>query len=200
MTDALIFDFGDVFVNLNKEGWMEQFRLLGLDELNDELMFLNAAFEVGDIDEAAFLNGIAKQLPAASISDVKSAWNSIIGDFPLHRLEFLEGLCGKYRLFLLSNTDMIHIAHFKEKVGDAFFQRFFNCFEKVYYSFELGMRKPDIEVFQFLIHEHGLTPSRTLFIDDKKENTDAAALAGLRVWNLQPGSEDVSGMFDLKLL
>ena len=73
-------------------------------------------------------------------------------------------------------------------------------FEKVYYSFEMGMRKPDTEIFNHLLKKHDLSPKRTLFIDDKKENTDAAASLGIQVWNLQVGQEDVVDLFEKKLL
>jgi putative hydrolase of the HAD superfamily len=62
----------------------------------------------------------------------------------------------------------------------------------------MGKRKPDQQVFEYIIRKHDLKPERTLFVDDKKENTDAAAAAGLKVWNLQPGVEDVVDLFDKK--
>jgi putative hydrolase of the HAD superfamily len=119
-------------------------------------------------------------------------------DFPLRRLEFLQKLTKKYRLFLLSNTDSIHIDTFERDNGLSFTRDFYMCFEKVYFSFEMGMRKPDAEIFEYLIKNHELSPKRTLFIDDKKENTDAALLLGLQVWNLKVGQEDVVDLFKKK--
>jgi putative hydrolase of the HAD superfamily len=62
------------------------------------------------------------------------------------------------------------------------------------------MRKPDAEIFNHLVKKHDLTPKRTLFIDDKKENTDAALALGFQVWNLQVGKEDVVQLFDKKII
>lgn len=120
MINTIIFDFGDIFVNLDKKGAMDAFSRLGLTELNQELNDLNGLFEKGQISEEAFLNGFQKFLPDASTDEIRSAWNQVIGDFPLERLEFLQMLTGKYRLFLLTNTDQIHIAHFEETVGATF--------------------------------------------------------------------------------
>jgi putative hydrolase of the HAD superfamily len=64
----------------------------------------------------------------------------------------------------------------------------------------MGMRKPDTEIFNHLLKQHDLSPKRTLFIDDKKENTDAAAELGIQVWNLKVGEEDVVDLFDKQLL
>lgn len=192
MINTLVFDFGDIFINLNKEAVDNAFRDLGLTEWTTTLHRLNTDFEMGKISELEFLEGIQKHIPQASLVDIRTAWNSILGEFPLYRLEFLQSLKGKYRMFLLSNTDKIHIDKFEHQVGLTFSRDFYNCFEKVYFSFEMGKRKPDPEIFNYLIQKHDLSPKRTLFIDDKKENTAAAAALGLEVWNLQVGKEDVT--------
>ncbi|WP_300567667.1 HAD family phosphatase [Flavobacterium sp.] len=200
MIDTIIFDFGDVFINTDKNASLSALKKLGLVSWNDELEQLNQQFEKGKITEVQFMIGMKKLIPNASIDDIREAWNSVLLDFPLHRLEFLERLGMKYRLFLLSNTDEIHIAKFEHKVGITFAREFYQCFEKVYFSFEIGMRKPEPEVFNYIIKKHDLSMKRTLFIDDKKENTDIAQSLGMQVWNLQVGKEDVSELFDKKII
>ena len=200
MINAIIFDFGDVFINLKKETSIEEFKKLGLDGPNEDLLEHNDLFEKGKITELQFINSFLKHIPNASIEEIIKAWNSVIGDFPLYRLEFLQMLSSRYRLFLLTNTDSIHISRFEHKVGMSFYTDFYRCFEKVYYSYEMGMRKPDAEIFSTLIRKHDLSPKRTLFVDDKKDNTDAAESLGLHVWNLKVGEEDVVDLFDQKHL
>ncbi|WP_291285521.1 HAD family phosphatase [Flavobacterium sp.] len=200
MIDTIIFDFGDIFINLDKQATISGLQKLGLTEWTAELDRLNLLFETGDITRDAFLAGFQKELPNASIEEILEAWNAILADFPLYRLEFLQLLSQKYRLFLLSNTDAIHIETFENKTGISFYSDFYQCFEKVYFSFEIGMRKPNAEVFQYLINKHELSPKRTLFVDDKKENTDSAAALGFHVWNLQVGQEDVVDLFDKQIL
>lgn len=199
MINAIIFDFGDVFLNLEKDAQVAAFQKLGLNELwTDDLMAQNDRFEKGQITEQEFLESFQKELPNASLLDIRAAWNTIIGDFPLERLEFLQMLSGKYRLFLLTNTDEIHISWFEHKTGMSFCSAFYTCFEKVLYSYEMGMRKPDPAIYNHILVKYGLSPKCTLFIDDKKNNTDAAAALGLHVWNLQIGKEDVTELFQKK--
>ena len=200
MINSIIFDFGDIFINLDKEGTANEFKKLGLENFNPEIMKRNDLFEKGQISEIAFLESFQKFIPDASTDEIKIAWNRIIGDFPLYRLEFLQNLVGKYRLFLLSNTDAIHINHFNNKFGESFSKAFYACFEKVHYSYEMGMRKPQSNIYQHLIELHKLSPTHTLFVDDKKENTDAAKSLGLQVWNLQVGKEDVVDLFDKNIV
>ncbi|WGK94648.1 MULTISPECIES: HAD family hydrolase [Flavobacterium] len=200
MIDTIIFDFGDIFINLDKQATVDGLKKLGLSSWNEDLDRLNISFEKGQISRDNFLLGIQKHIPNATIEDILAAWNAVLLDFPLHRLEFLQLLSQKYRLFLLSNTDAIHIDYFEQREGASFYGDFYQCFEKVYFSYEMGMRKPDAEIYHALIRQHELSPKRTLFVDDKKDNTDAAKALGLHVWNLQVGQEDVIDLLDKKII
>lgn len=200
MIDTIIFDFGDIFINLDKQATIDGLQRLGLSSWNEDLDQLNISFEKGQISRDNFLLGIQKHIPNATIDEILAAWNAVLLDFPLRRLEFLKLLSQKYRLFLLSNTDAIHIDHFEQREGASFYGDFYQCFEKVYFSYEMGMRKPDAEIYNALIRLHELSPKRTLFVDDKKDNTDAAKTLGLQVWNLQVGQEDVVELFDKKII
>lgn len=200
MVNAIIFDLGDVFLNKNKEAKVEAFAALGLNEWNDEHEKLELLLETGKIDAEGFLTGLQKSMPNATLKEIKAAWNAGIDDFPLYRLEFLQNLSANYRLFLLSNTDPIHIEKFERDVESSFYMDFYQCFEKVYFSHEIGHRKPDIEAFNYLLNKHDVQPKRTLFVDDKTFNTDAAAALGFQVWNLQKGEEDVVDLFEKKVI
>lgn len=200
MINAIIFDFGDVFINLDKQATVDGLRNLGLTEWNDDLNQLNIQFETGQITRNNFIEGIQKHIPNASTEEILKAWNAILLDFPLYRLEFLQMLSKKYRLFLLSNTDAIHIETFEQNNGASFYGDFYKCFEKVYFSFEIAMRKPNLGIYNYVLNEHDLQAKRTLFIDDKKENTDAALSLGFQVWNLQVGQEDVVDLFNKNII
>jgi putative hydrolase of the HAD superfamily len=200
MIDTIIFDFGDIFINLDKQATIDGLQRLGLTSWNEDLDELNISFEKGEISRDNFLSGIQKHIPNATIEEILAAWNAVLLDFPLHRLEFLQLLSQKYRLFLLSNTDSIHINHFEQREGASFYGAFYQCFEKVYFSYEMGMRKPDVEIYKTLIRQHELSPKHTLFVDDKKDNTDAAKALGLNVWNLQVGQEDVIELLEKNII
>jgi putative hydrolase of the HAD superfamily len=200
MIDTIIFDFGDIFINLDKEATPLALKKLGLKEWNRNLDALNLDFEKGKISEMEFIIGLQNYIPNASIHQIREAWNAILLDFPLYRLEFLQILSQKYRLFLLSNTDSIHIERFQHRAGISFYRDFYQCFEKVYFSYELGMRKPDADIFEFVIKEHNLLLKNTLFVDDNLQNIESAEKLGLQVWHLQKGEEDVIDLFANKII
>ncbi len=200
MVNTIIFDFGDVFLNKDSEAKEKALAQLGVKEWDAGLQKLEKKLETGKIDEVEFLKGIQPYTHGASTEQIKDAWNKGITDFPLYRLEFLQKLAANYRLFLLSNTDPIHMEKFEHDAGASFYSDFYQCFEKIYFSHEIGYRKPDGEAFNYLINNHDIQPKRTLVVDDKKINTDAAEALGFQVWNLQVGEEDVVDLFDMKII
>lgn len=200
MINTIIFDFGDIFIDIDFQAMQNALKDLGLKEWNDDLDKLNFKFEKGKISQEEFLTGIQRYVPNASLEEIKAAWSKVLVDFPLYRLEFLQNLSHNYQLFLLSNTDSIHVEQFEKMVGESFSRDFYQCFEKVYFSFEIGARKPDPEAFNYIINKHELSVKRTLFVDDRKTNTDIAEGLGMKVWNLVPGEEDVVDLFEKKII
>lgn len=196
MIKNIVFDFGDIFINLNKVAVYEHLARFGYSELTPEMDRIAKAYEVGNMSSEKFISELNKLIPNASRSEITTAWNSILLDFPESRLRFLEQLQkeNSHRLFLLSNTNELHISWVKEAMGIERWNRFKACFEKFYLSHEIHMRKPNTEIFDFVLEENKLVPNETLFIDDTQENTDAAAYIGIQTWHLIVGSEDVTDL------
>src|SRR5690606_20822193 len=152
----------------------------------------------GILSADQFINFYSKIFHKANKEELISAWNSIILDFPEYRLKFIEKLAleRKYRLFLLSNTNDIHIRYVEMSMLPQRYMRFKDCFEKFYLSHEINYRKPDSDIYEFVLKENTLIPEETLFIDDMKENTVAAKKLGMQVWNLIPGTDDIIDLFN----
>ena len=196
---TLIFDFGDVFINLDKHGAMTNaLQLFAIEDFTHDMLKTNEDFETGVASREAFIGFYKNKFKHLEESQILNAWNYIIKDFPQYRLEFLQTLKdqGKYNLILLSNTNALHIEYIKETV--PFFEDFKNCFDGFYLSHEIGLRKPTTEIFEFIITENHLNTDQCLFIDDTKENTDTAVQMGFHVWNINKTSEDVVDLFSIK--
>lgn len=194
MVKNIIFDFGDIFINLDKQVVVKEILKQGgnLDIL-PEIHLLNERYEVGGISSEEFVSQLVVLFPMVTPERIVDVWNSMLLDFPDFRLEFISNLAkeAKYRLFLLSNTNALHIPHVKKIMGSDKFNRFRNSFEQFYLSHEIQLRKPNTEVYQFVLDQNGLQAEETFFIDDTKENTEAAAQLGIRTWNLKVGLEDI---------
>ena len=200
MIKNLVFDFGDVFINLDKEAPIKELKKLGINEISHEMIEIAKQFEIGAFSSQKFVNRFTTMFPEILESDFINAWNAILKDFPKHRFDFLSTLSEskKYRLFLLSNTNAIHIAHIQKQWGVQMFNEFKSFFEKFYLSHEIHLRKPSSEIYEFVLNENELNPEETFFIDDTEENTIAALAQNIKVWNINPHHEDVVNMFQQK--
>jgi HAD superfamily hydrolase (TIGR01509 family) len=200
MIKTLIFDFGDVFINLDKEAPYIEMKKLGIHSFSEEMIENNKLYETGKIDTSAFLDYYQKAFPNISKKELSEAWNSIILDFPEYRLEYIEALAisKKYQIILLSNTNDLHIEKVIENITLERFQRFKNCFDAFYFSQEIHLRKPNSDVYNFVLDTHKINPNESIFIDDTKENTEAAKKLGIHTWNIIPKKEDVVDLFLLK--
>ncbi|WP_299536377.1 HAD family phosphatase [Ulvibacterium sp.] len=193
MIKNIILDFGDVFINLDKEVIFREMSKWGGNGITQELIALNESYEVGGIDSEEFIGQLQIAYPKASAIQIKAIWNAMLLDFPDERLEFIEALAqeNRYRLFLLSNTNALHIPYVEQIMGTQKYLRFKNSFEQFYLSHEIHLRKPNAEIFKFVLEENGLSANETFFVDDTLENTEAAERLGIRTWNLQVGKEDI---------
>ncbi|MEW7290438.1 HAD family hydrolase [Aquimarina sp. 2304DJ70-9] len=198
MIKTIIFDFGDVFINLDKTATIRELSTLGDIRSLQEMQEINNLYEVGKISTSEFITLFQELFPKATKTQIINAWNSILLDFPKHRLEFIQNLASEqnYKLILLSNTNELHINWVKENI--TFYKQFKSCFDTFYLSHEIHLRKPTPDIFEFVLQEHKIQPSETIFIDDTKENTDAAATLGIHTWNNNPKTEDITNLFTIK--
>jgi putative hydrolase of the HAD superfamily len=199
MIKNIIFDFGDIFINLDKEATANALGKLGVSEISEETLLVCQHYEMGLMSTANFINFFENKFQI-SAEKLIAAWNAILLDFPPNRLKFIQELATKtnYNLFLLSNTNALHISWIQENWGMPLFKTFKNCFQHFYLSHEMKMRKPNANIYEYVLKEHLLIPQETLFIDDTKENTDAAKLLGIETWNLIPGQDDIINLFNQK--
>ncbi len=184
--DAIIFDLGGVIINLDYQLTIEAFKKLGID--NFEEMYTQAKqnnlfndFETGKISSQHFINSLLPFLPSGtSPNKVVHAWNAMILDFPKKRLELLDQLNSKYRVFLLSNTNDIHLQAVNRSLANTTDRKLDTYFEKVYLSHEVKLRKPHKEIFELVCTEQNLNPETTIFIDDTIGHVNGANSIGLK--------------------
>ncbi len=197
----LILDFGGVLLNIDYEAPIREFKKLGIEKFQE--LFTQASqsnlfdeFEKGKISNEKFISEI-RTLSGKNISrqEIEFAWNSILLDFPEDKMRLIEKLKGKFNLFLLSNTNEIHILEFeksmKEKFGENHFQ---SHFDKIYFSSRMGMRKPDTEIFEFVLKENSLVAAETIFIDDSIQHVAGAKKTGINAFHLDLKKENLQDL------
>lgn len=189
--NAIIFDLGGVILNIDYNLTKVAFEELGIDDFDaiysqakqNDLFDL---LETGQISSQHFINKMLDFLPSGtSPNKVVKAWNAMLLDLPKERLDLLKNLKAKYRTFLLSNTNEIHVDAFHSIIKKQHgLNNLDSFFEKTYYSNELQKRKPDVSTFIYLCEENNLDPKNTLFIDDSIQHIAGAREAGLNAYHL----------------
>ncbi|WP_111306775.1 HAD family hydrolase [Confluentibacter sediminis] len=199
MIKTIIFDFGDVFIDLDIEGFTQNaFNHFKIASFSEEMLAFNSLYEQGLISTDEFLEFYSENFPEFPKEALINIWNFILRDFPKHRLEFLNELknTSKYKLILLSNTNELHIDWIKKHI--TFYETFKNCFDAFYLSHEIHLRKPNKDIFEFVLHTNNLNAKECLFIDDNKDNIKTANSLNINTWHINPKTEDITTLFKVK--
>jgi len=189
----IIFDLGGVFLDLDTSKTHEAFKKIGIRHI-EEMFRLGHAdpifsdHEQGIITDEEFIVSL-KALAGNSVStkELIGGWNALLVGFPPERIRWLERLKTKYRLFLFSNTNGIHLEAIYKMYTGTFGGSFDDLFEKAYYSHLVKIRKPDTAAYELVVTENKLEKAETVFIDDTLANVEAAQVAGLQAIHLRPG-------------
>jgi glucose-1-phosphatase len=193
--DHIVFDLGGVIYDIDhtltaaafdaltgkrgKEGFITRFSFVAQHPVFTD-------YEQGFISSEEFRSALQKELAiTVSPKEFDNAWNAILKEIPAPRLQLLRRLKTAYRISLLSNTNAIHLDMVNKYLREEHqISDLDSLFHKAYYSFKLGMRKPNRDIFEFVLKDSGSDPGRTLFIDDSKPNVDAADAVGYKTVHL----------------
>ena len=188
--DTIIFDFGGVLINIDYQRTIAAFQELGIVDFEERYSQAEQKapfneFEVGKISSQCFINEMLQYVPAGiSANKVVHAWNAMILDVPLAVVELLMSLQGKYRIFVLSNTNEIHLPKALAEWKKTTDIDFYSCFEQVYLSHEIGLRKPDEAIFRYVCEQQSIIPANAVFIDDSIQHIEGARKVGLNTVHL----------------
>lgn len=190
----IIFDLGGVLLNIDYSKTIHAFEALGHPQFEVQFSQTMASplfedLETGRITEDDFLTHISARLnKTVTNQQIITAWNAMILDFRTDCLPVLESLSRHYQLYLLSNTNIIHLKYFREIfTRDTGKPALEDYFIKAWYSHEIGLRKPHREIYEFALKEGKMVAGETLFIDDLSQNIEGAKTLGIQTRLLQSG-------------
>ena len=186
MIRNIIFDLGGVILNIDYHLTIEAFKKLGIENF-DKIYSQSVQnrlfddFETGKISASRFRSELKKHIPVkVTNTAIDKAWNALLLNLPIERLQLLKRLHANYCLFLLSNTNEINMIEFSKLLERNYrITDLSPYFNRIYFSYKIGMRKPEKSIFLFVLNENGLTANETLFIDDSPQHIEGARVAGL---------------------
>lgn len=196
----ILFDFGGVIVGLDKQKAINRFKEIGLANIEDYVnefrqsgIFLE--LEEGKLTKEEFYTEFQKLAgKKVSAEDIDSGWLAFLTYIPEYKFEMLKELRKKYNVYLLSNTNPIIMGWAESPDFSPTGEPITAFFDKCYYSFKVGVAKPDKEIFEIIIKDSGINPEETLFLDDGQANLDAAKEFGFKTY-LANQDEDLRKIF-----
>ena len=186
--ENIIFDLGGVIIDLNIDNTFKEFSDLFNKDITSEILTDHdkygffKEFEIGKISDHEFRNQIRK-LAGFNIDnkEIDQAWTAMLMDIPKDRISWIYEATEKYNCVVLSNTNSIHANYFEDYFNDVTpFGYPKDVWQKLYYSHEIGERKPDMASFIHVLQDSGFTPEKTVLFDDLKENLESAAKLGIK--------------------
>ena len=189
---SIIFDLGGVILNLDYSKTEDEFKKIGVLHFKElysqkKQTVLFDDFEKGKIKPEEFISSF-KESENLKIKEIDfiNAWNAMLLEIPIEKLQFIDGLKKDYKIFLLSNTNEIHIKKFEDDMrNNNMLEQFYKCFDEIYYSSRMGKRKPDENCFNQVLEENGLIAENTFFIDDSIQHIKGAVKAGIKTFHLE---------------
>ncbi len=200
----LIFDLGDVIIPIDMGAPLRNFAMLAnLPEAEVAALWkehgLWQQYETGLVDDTTFRQHIRQLLRTDVWADevIDTTWNTILLDLPVARVERIRALAGRYRLFLLSNTNAIHIREVDKRLVSLDQPPLEEIFERVFYSHAVKLAKPSPAIYEHVLHEAGLVAAETAFFDDNALNIASAARLGIQAVHVQPPKTILDYLHDL---
>ena len=183
----LIFDLGNVILNIDTKLSAKAFAQYGMNDFEKlyTLASQNELFdrlEVGSITENEFYDDFRKVTGCKLDNQIlEQCWNALIMDFPAARIEMLKRLKneGRYRTFILSNTNIIHYRFYTALLNRTYgVDGLESLVEHAYFSHEIGLKKPNRDIFDHVVANSHIKPEESIFIDDNEANIKAANALG----------------------
>ena len=175
----IIFDLGNVLIPLRSERLIEALRrdarrpseelatLLHASELVDPL-------ERGQITLEEFFRQLKTRLDLAwEFEQFLPLWNEILSE-NAEAGELLQCLQGRYQLAAVTNIDVVH---------EAYILKTWPAFRQIHHwvaSCQVGLRKPQPEIYRLALERAGVAASSAVYLDDRADFVDAAERLGIR--------------------
>ena len=188
----IIFDLGGVILDIDETIVYKELEKLGINtsELarSKEFIEIMSKFDTGIYTAPTFRKKMKALIGQGKMSDKRfdAIWDAMLLDIPRERIEAIEKIKKHYKIFLMSNTNVIHYDLYVRDLQLRFgYNEFDELFNKSYFSFAEHLEKPDPRFFELILDHEGLLPEETLFIDDSKKNIEAAQALGIRTYHIR---------------
>lgn len=195
---TLVFDFGNVLLDIDTNLTLAAFQRLGIPPIEEREIHPNnsgifLAMEVGEAFADEFVADMRRraQNPKVDHAKILAAWNALLLPFEWSRFELIRELKKNYRVALLSNTNEPHHRYFEALFNEQnpWGIRFDELFDRIFYSDQMKLRKPNREIYVRVQEELDAAPETLWFVDDNAPNLVAPKALGWNTHHLIRGEQ-----------
>lgn len=172
----IVFDFGGVIISFDREQAVKAFERIGVREADSLLgkyhqQGIFQEVENGNMDAETFRCELSKICgKELTYQDVENEWKGFVTDVPQYKLDYLNELRKKYKVYILSNTNPYVMGWARSNAFTSAGKPLDAYVDKIYTSYEAGSTKPDPGIFNYMIKDSKLNPAETIFVDDGAAN------------------------------
>lgn len=200
MIKNIVFDMGMVLVSFN---WMEYLEKLNFEKSMKETMIEKALgntavwneHDRGVLSDEEFLEFASREAPEIKepLRKYMAGVGAIIQEYDYAR-EWLHSLKVRgYHIYILSNYGAAPFQYAREHFT------YFGEADGIVISSEVKMIKPEPGIYRYLLDTYGLIPEETVFLDDRRDNIEAAekfGINGIVFENYKQGKQALEELLD----
>jgi putative hydrolase of the HAD superfamily len=175
MIEAFIFDIGNVLLPFDFAAALQRLgRNSDVASLAKAMAPVTHAYEAGGMGRPVFLEKMREILRyQVAEAEFIAAWEDIFTENAAMTL-LVGALHSRYPLFLLSNTNDLHMDYVRRKYP------VFGHFKDGVYSYSAKCFKPERQIYEIALEQFGVEACKTAFIDDLQPNLDTALELGFQ--------------------
>ena len=192
MIKTVIFDFGQVLYRFVPRELAAKCASNDADAaLLEEVVFDRLYWDrldLGTIEDEELLTLGCKRLPERLHSAAREAYYGCFHNMP--KVPGMKEVVARVKktgvkLLLLSNISKYFVS-IKEDFEEL------SLFDTCYFSAEIGLTKPDLKIYQYVLDREKINPEEALFIDDSEKNISGAAALGIKGYLFDGNAEALS--------
>ena len=186
---------GGVIVRLDMDRCISNFKeLAGFTDIEKYLDRFHQKGFISDLEEGLttadefYHECLRHSRPGTTVETARYCFCSLLDGLEDETLGVIRSLRGRFPLYVLSNNNPVSREYFREMMTERGLDPA-EVFAKEFYSYEMHLLKPSREVYEHVVESIGVKPEEILFIDDARDNVEAAQAVGITTLWVRPGMD-----------
>lgn len=195
MIKNIVFDFGGVIADLDRDRAVRAFFQLGLKDAETRLDKYHQTGIFQELEEGKLTADTFRQELGVlcgrelTMEETRQAWLGFFTGVDVRKLDYMLELKKSYRIYLLSNTNPFVMSWACSPGFTSCGKSLADYCDKLYLSYQIGCTKPEPAIFHNMLKKSQMIPSETLFVDDGASNVRVGQELGMHTFQPENGTD-----------